>query len=95
VRPTLAERIRYGLDRHGNQYPELLPACRRLVKILRQHGAWPLPSRAGPNGPAPAPNHGKPLDLAALFAAMRQIEIAGDRVAPDDFSPFDIARDSR
>ncbi len=51
VRPTLEERILYGLDRRGNRYPELLPACRALVRALRQHGVWPLPSRAGPKGP--------------------------------------------
>jgi hypothetical protein len=79
VRPTLEERILYGLDRHGNPYPELLPACRRLVRLLRQHGVWPLPSRAGPHGLGPAPNHQKPLDMAALYTAMRDIGIAGDR----------------
>lgn len=79
LRPRLEERILYGLDRHGNPYPQLLPACRRLVRLLRQHGVWPLPSRAGPNGPAPASDHQEPLDLAALSAAMRQIRIAGDR----------------
>lgn len=80
VRPTLEERILYGLDRHGNPCPELLPAGRRLVRLLREHGVWPLPSRAGPNGPEPASNRQAPLDLAALFTAMRQ---CGPRVIDD------------
>ena len=78
LRPTLEERILYGLDPRGNQYPELLSACRRLVRVLREHGVWPLPSRGGPNGPEQAPNYEEPLDLAALYAEMRDCGIAGD-----------------
>jgi hypothetical protein len=75
LRPTLEERILYGLDRRGNGYSELLPACRRLVRVLREHGLWPLPSRGGPNGPEP--DGQEPLDLAALYAEMRDCGIAG------------------
>ena len=69
LRPTLEERILYGLDRHGKQVPQLLPACRRLVRLLREHGIWPLPFRADPNGPQP-PDPQEPPELAALFMAM-------------------------
>lgn len=43
ARPTLGERLQYGLDRDGNHYPVLVALCRPLIRQLRAAGKWPLP----------------------------------------------------
>lgn len=42
-RPKLGERLLYGLDRDGTQYPGLAELCRPLIRLLREAGKWPLP----------------------------------------------------
>jgi hypothetical protein len=42
ARPTLEERLRFGLDLRGNHYP---PLGRRFIRKVRREGHWPLPER--------------------------------------------------
>jgi len=42
-RPTLEERLRFGLGPDGTHYPGLEMLCRPLIRALRLAGRWPLP----------------------------------------------------